>query len=162
MLISYIIRCTWEFRNSGNYGNSGKRCGCIATPPVEFRNSGNYGNSVKRCGCVATPPVEFRNSGNYGKRCGCVATPPVEFGNSGNYRNSGKRCYITGPSGIPEFRELWEFWEEMRLCRYTPCGIPEFWEEMLYHWAIWNSGNSGNYGNSGKRCYITGPSGIPE
>ena len=143
MLISYIIRCIWESRNSGKYGNSGKRSGCVATTPVEFRNSGNYGN--------------------YGKRCRCVATPPVEFGNSGN---PGKRCYITGPSGIPEFLEL--------------C---EIWEEMSYHWALWNSGipgimgilgrdvislgplefrNSGNYGNSGKRCLITGPSGIPE
>ena len=28
-----------------------------------------------------------------------------------NYGKSGKRCYIIGPSGIPEFRELWEFWE---------------------------------------------------
>ena len=93
------------------------------------------------------------------------------------------------PCGIPEFRELWEFWEEMWLCRYTPCGIPEFrelwefWEVMLYHWALWNSGipgimgilgrdvislgplefrNSWNSGNSGKRCYITGLSGIAE
>ena len=84
-------------------------------------------------------------------------------------------CRYT-PCGIPEFRELWELWEEMWLCRYTPCGIPEFrefWEEMLYHWALWNSGIPGimgflgrdvislvpldfrNYGNSGKRCYIT-------
>ena len=67
------------------------------------------------------------------------------------------------PCGIPEFRELWEFWEE-----------------MLYHWALWNSGIPGimgilgrdvislghlefrNSGNSGKRCYITGLSGILE
>ena len=80
------------------------------------------------------------------------ATPPVEFRNSGNYGNFGKRCYITGPSGIPEFREL--------------C---EFREEMSYHWALWNSGfpgilgrdvllqgslefwNSRKFWNSGKR-----------
>ena len=122
MLISYIRRCTWEFRNSG------KRCGCVATPPLVFRNSGNYGNYGKRCGCVATPPVEFRNSGNYGKRCGCVANPCI-FRNSTSYGNFVKRCYITGPSGIPEFRELWEFREE-----------------MSYHWALWNSGIPGILG----------------
>ena len=64
--------------------------------------------------------------------------------------------------GIPEFRK---FWEEMWLCRYTPCRIPKFrelwgfWEEMLCHWASGIPEFSGNYGN---RCHITGPSGILE
>ena len=40
---------------------------------------------------------------------------------------------ITGPSGIPEFRELWEFWEE-----------------MSYHWALWNSGIPGILGILGR------------
>ena len=73
--------------------------------------------------------------------------------------------------GIPEFRELWEFWEEMFATppvefqnsgnygnfgkRYNitgPSAIPEFrefwefWAEMTYHWAIWNSGILGILG----------------
>ena len=54
-----------------------------------------------------------------------ISLGPLELRNSGNYGNSGKRCHITGPSGIPEFRE--------------------FWEEMLYYWALWNSGIPENF-----------------
>ena len=98
----------------------------------------------------------------------------------------GRDVAVSLPCGILEFQEIWEIWEEMWLCRNTPSGIPEFrelwefWEEMLYHWALWNSGIPGimgilgrdvislgplefrNSGNSGKRCYITGLSGILE
>ena len=88
-------------------------------------------------------------------------------------------CHST-PCGIPEFRELWELWEEMWLCRYTPCGISEFrelwefWEVMLYHWALWNSGIPGITGILGRDdvalmervCHMSlcrdSPFGIPE
>ena len=75
------------------------------------------------------------------------------------------------PCGIPEFRELWEFLEEMFATppvefqnsgnygnlgkRYNitgPYAIPEFrelrefWAEMTYHWALWNSGIPGIMG----------------
>ena len=62
-----------------------------------------------------------------------ISLGPLEFRNSGNYGNSGKRCHITGPSGIPEFLEFWEFWEE-----------------MLYYWALWNSGIPENFVILGK------------
>ena len=62
-----------------------------------------------------------------------ISLGPLEFRNSWNYVKSGKRCHITGPSGIPEFLELWEFWEE-----------------MLYHWALWISGIPGNFGILGR------------
>ena len=55
-----------EFRNSGKYGNSGKRCHITALGPLEFRNSGKYGNSGKRCHITALGPLELRNSRNYG------------------------------------------------------------------------------------------------
>ena len=106
----------------------------FATPPVEFRNSGNYGNSGKRCGFVARP---LWNSGILGIMGilgrDVISLGPLEFRNSGNYVNSGKRCHITGPSGIPEFLDSWN---------------PG--KDVIYHWALCNSGIPGNFGILGR------------
>ena len=54
-------------------------------------------------------PVEFRNSGKFGNyKRDVAATPHV--------------AVAVHPCGIPEFREIWEFWEEMWLSRHTSSG----------------------------------------
>ena len=69
------------------------------------------------------------------------------------------------PCGIPEFREIWEFWEEMWLSRHTSCGCgcTPLWNSGIpgnmgilgrdvisLHWALWNSGIPGNMGILGR------------
>ena len=56
---------------------------------------------------------------------------PLEFRNSPGIM--GKDVISLGPLEILEFLELWEFWEE-----------------ISYHWALWNSGNPVIMGNMGR------------
>ena len=92
---------------------------------------------------MATPLWNSGIPGNLGILGSDVAEPPLFW------------WLWLHPSGIPEFREIWEFWEEMSLSRHYSggCGCTP----------LWNSGIPGNLGILGRDvAEPSGPSGIPE